>query len=42
MVHYRALGQSILVLDGAETILEYLEKRSANTCDRNETVILKL
>ena len=42
MVHYSVLGQSILVLDGPETILEYLEKRSLNTCDRNETIISKL
>ena len=41
-MHFRVLGQSMVVLGSADAIFEYLDKRSANTSDRIQTPMIEL
>ncbi len=42
ILHFEVLGDSIVVLGSAEVIMEFLDKRSANTSDRTENVLIEL
>ena len=42
IVHFRVLGQSIIVLNSADAIYELLEKRSATSSDRLQTPMIEL
>ncbi|PIL29136.1 cytochrome P450 [Ganoderma sinense ZZ0214-1] len=42
IIHFRTLGQSMIVLGSPEIINEYLEKRASNTSDRPQTPIINL
>ncbi|KAI0752762.1 CyP450 monooxygenase [Daedaleopsis nitida] len=42
ILHFRVLGSSIVVLGNAEVIMEYLDKRSANTSDRKQSILIEL
>ena len=42
IVHLRAMGRSFVVLGNAEVVLEYLEKRSANTSDRIDSPLTEV
>ena len=42
IIHVRVLGQSMVVLNSAAVIDEYLEKRSAITSDRKQTPLIAL
>ncbi|PIL29427.1 cytochrome P450 [Ganoderma sinense ZZ0214-1] len=42
ILHFQVLGQSVVVLGSADAILEYLDKRSANTSDRPQSPMLEL
>ncbi|KAI1792480.1 O-methylsterigmatocystin oxidoreductase [Ganoderma leucocontextum] len=42
IIHFRMLGQSIIVLGSLEIINEYLEKRASNTSDRPQSPIIEL
>ncbi|KAI0697651.1 cytochrome P450 [Cerioporus squamosus] len=42
ILHFRILGDSLVVLGSASVIMEYLDKRSANTSDRKESVLIEL
>ncbi|TFK92563.1 O-methylsterigmatocystin oxidoreductase [Polyporus arcularius HHB13444] len=42
IMHFQVLGQHIVVLGSSDIILEYLDKRSANTSDRKVTPMLEL
>ena len=42
LLHFRILGQSILVLGSPNAITELLEKKSSNTSDRKQTPMIEL
>ncbi|RPD61602.1 CyP450 monooxygenase [Lentinus tigrinus ALCF2SS1-6] len=42
VMHFRVLNDHIVVLGDAETIMEYLDKSSATTADRKESVLIEL
>ena len=42
VIHFRVLGQSIVVLGSTDAISEFLEKRSATTSDRQQCVNVEL
>ena len=42
IVHFRVLGQSIIVLNSADDVVELLEKRSATSSDRPQTPMIEL
>ena len=42
IVHFRVLGQSIIVLNGADDVIELLEKRSATSSDRPQSPMIEL
>lgn len=42
ILHFRVLGQSVVVLGSPEAIFECLDKRSANTSDRVQTPMTEL
>ena len=42
IVHFRVLGQSIIVLNSADDVIELLEKRSATSSDRPQTPMIEL
>lgn len=41
-MHFQVLGQRVVVLGSSDVVLEYLDKRSANTSDRKVTPMLEL
>ncbi|KAI0751762.1 cytochrome P450 [Daedaleopsis nitida] len=42
VAHFRALGQSFIVLGSADAIFQYLDKRSGNTSDRKQSPMIEL
>ncbi|PIL29133.1 cytochrome P450 [Ganoderma sinense ZZ0214-1] len=42
VLYFQVLGRSIVVLNSAESIFEYLDKRSANTSNRVQTPMVEL
>ncbi|KAH9929104.1 cytochrome P450 [Epithele typhae] len=42
VIHFRALGQSVIVLNSAAAISEYLDKHTANTADRAQSLMVEL
>ena len=42
IIHFRILGQSIMVLGSPDVITEFLEKHSANTSNRVQTPLIDL
>ena len=42
IIHFRTMGNSIVVLGSASMIMEYLDKRTANTSDRKQSVLIEL
>ena len=42
IVYFRVLGQSIIVLNSADNVIELLAKRSATSSDRPQTPMIEL
>ncbi|KAI0767318.1 cytochrome P450 [Fomes fomentarius] len=42
ILHFRVMGQSIVVLGSSDVIFEYLDQRSSNTSDRRLSATMKL
>ncbi len=42
ILHFRVLGDSFVALGSASVVMEYLDKGSANTSDRKESVLIEL
>ena len=42
IMHFRVLGQSIVVLGSPDVIFDFLEKRSANTSDRQTSIVMEM